>query len=273
MRRLVRLHVGGVLNRLHFISFANSGYTAPDRILSQAQQSQFFDSVNCYSESDIVPLLRRHPIHFLTNRKKGFGRFMWKPYVLLKRLSEVPNGDTVIYSDSGTHIDASGGPRLSFYLESMKSANKSIGVFETSSKYKAVSYVKRAVVDSYFPEFYLEPTRQMNSAYAGLVFARKTDRSEEIVGDWLRLCEQFLPWNDCGPSKNEIAEFVGQDVDNGILNLVLAKHNDYMLFNGKEVNLYDQHGFQLKHTLEDLEYSKLNWDSLRGYPFTFRRDR
>lgn len=261
------------MNRLHFITFANSGYTRPDRILDQAHKSNFFDSILCYSEADIAPLLLRHPIHFLSNRKRGFGRYMWKPYVLLKRLREVPNGDIVIYSDSGNHIQPSAKSKFDFYLESLELRNKSIGVFETSSSYKAISYVRKAVVESYFPTFYSEPTRSMNSVYAGLIFARKTHRVEETVHDWLDLCEKFLPRNDSGSKKNEVSEFIGQDVDNGILNLVLAKQNDYLLFPGTDVNLYDQDGVQLKHKLGDLEYQKLNWDSLQASPFTCRRDR
>jgi hypothetical protein len=113
----------------------------------------------------------------------------------------------------------------------------------------------------------------MNSVYAGLVLARRTGRVEGQVLDWLNLCEEFLPRIDLGSKKNEIAEFSGQDADNGMLPLILAKYNDYILFPGSEVNLYDSDGFQQKHKLGDFEYSKLNWDSLRGFPFTLRRDR
>jgi hypothetical protein len=217
--------------------------------------------------------MSRHRIHFFARRNHGFGRFMWKPFVLLKRLQEVPYGDFVLYADSGTHIDPSGKSKLASYLESMESADKSLGVFETSSRYKAISFVRRAVVESYFPSLYSEPGVSMNMVYAGLLLARKTPRIEEQVRDWLKLCEQFLPRMDLGSKKNEIPEFSGQDADNGMLPLVLAKHNDYLLFSGKEVNLYDPDGFQMKHVLDDSAYSNLDWDKLRGSPFTLRRDR
>lgn len=258
---------------IHFITFANSTYTSPDRILSQARDSDFFKSVTRYSEADITELVRRHKIHFFARRKQGYGRFIWKPFTLLKRLQEVPNGDFVIYADSGTHIDPSGKSKLDSYLNSMESADKSLGVFEVSSKYKAISFVRRAVVESYIPSFYSEPGVSMNSVYAGLLFARKTPRIQEQVQDWLKLCEQFLPKIDLGSKKNEIAEFIGQDADNGMLPLVLAKYNDYLLFAGTEVNLYDPDGIQAKHSLEDSAYKELDWEKLRGSPFQFRRDR
>ena len=261
------------LSGIHFITFANSTYTNPDRILSQARESNFFNSVTRYSEADITELMSRHRIHFFARRKHGFGRFMWKPFVVLKRLQEVPYGDVVIYTDSGTHIDPSGKSKLDSYLQSMESSDKSLGVFETSSKYKAISFVRRVVVESYFPSFYSEPGVSMNTVYAGLLLARKTPRVEEQMRDWLKLCEQFLPRIDLGSKKNEILEFSGQDADNGMLPLVLAKHNDYVLFSGQEVNLYDPDGFQMKQVLGDLEYSMLNWDELRESPFTLRRDR
>jgi len=259
--------------KTHFITFANSGYTRPDRILNQAVQSGFFDSVRCYSERDILPLIKRHRVHFIKRRKHGFGRFMWKPYILLKRIEETDLGDFVIYADSGTHIDATGRAKLHAYLDSIEKNDKSLGVFDTSESYKAVSFVRKLVVESYLPSFYSEPSRSMNSVYAGLVLARKTTRIEQSLKDWLFLCEKFLTKIDLGSKRNEIAEFLGQDADSGMLPLVLAKHDDYLRFPGTEVNLYDHEGFQQKHRLEDLEYAQLDWGALKGFPFTLRRDR
>lgn len=257
----------------HFITFSNSGYSSPERILKQAKECAFFDTAVSFSEDDIAPLIRRHRLHFFFRKKNGFGRFMWKPYIILKRLSEIDCGDFLIYSDLGNHIQPPAQTKLEKYFSRMSAHGKSIGVFEAGDKYLASSFVRRKYVEYYLPSFYDDSKSQSISVYAGLILVVKTRESEVIFREWLDLCEKFLPCIDLGSKRGERKEFIGQDTDSGFLPLVLTKFQTHMSFPGTQINLYDKNGLQLKHTLSSKEYANLDWSPLDAQSFTYRRDR
>lgn len=262
------------MNRaVHFITFGNSGYTSPGRILIQANESGFFQSVRSYSEKDIQPLIRRHPLHFILRRNQGFGRFIWKPYILIQRLQEVAMGDFVVYADLGTHISSRGRRTFDRYLTRIEQNEKSIGVFDVGKAYAAKSFVSQSAVDAYLPGFPNLSLAVKNSVYAGLIIARKTDNALDMLQDWLKLCETFLTRPSLQIGATKIPGFAGQDADSGFLPLILTKHQDFLLFPGAEVNLYHDSGIQLKHYLTETEYRLLSWKELSEFPFTLRRDR
>lgn len=257
----------------HFITFRNSGYSSSDRILKQAKDCGFFETAVSFSELDIAPLIGRHRIHFFFRKRNGFGRYIWKPYIILKRLSQIDDGDFLVYSDLGNHIQPPANIRLREYFSNMLAHGKSLGVFEVGERYLASSFVRRKYVEYYLPSFYNNPASQSIAVYAGLILVVKTPESEAVFREWLELCEQFLPGIDLGCRRGELKEFIGQDGDSGFLPLVLTKHKIHMSFQGTEINLYDKNGLQLKHSLSAEEYSKLDWSPLSGQGFTYRRDR
>ena len=261
------------LKNYHFITFSNKGYSSPDRILNQAVDSGFFSTITCYTNSDIRSLVLRYPIHFLLRRNQGFGSFIWKPYLLLKKLKEINDGDIVVYSDLGNHISKGGHLLFNLYMDKLSEANKSIGVFGVSEYYDSSTFVYKRAVDSYYPTFYSDDKAIRNSVYGGLVFARKTKNVESIIFDWFILCKEYL--TPLFPDKKRIENpgFIGQDADNGFLPLILSKHNDYVIFPGEDVNLYSKEGIQLKHCLPPKDYLSLDWSPLDSSPFTLRRDR
>jgi hypothetical protein len=261
-----------IVSQRHFITFRNYGYSSPERILQQARDSGFFDSVSLFTNKDIFPQLLKYPLHFFIRRRQGFGKFIWKPYVILKKLSQIPDGDVVIYSDLGTHISSAGRSLYDDYLQSLIEADKSLGVFSVGESYESSHFVYKRAVDSYNPRFY-EDHNFSSSVYAGLLLVRKTANATQMISDWLALCERYLTPVLYRRQGEEIPEFGGQDADSGFLPLVLSKHDDSVVFPGEQVNLYSKDGIQLKHVLSPEAYEALDWKSLDKSPFTIRRDR
>ena len=75
----------------------------------------------------------------------------------------------------------------------------------------------------------------------------------QMIQDWVSLATE------------ENLEF-GRDADNGIFQLVVAKHRGYFLVEAKETNLFTATGYQVKHAMTNYEYKKLNWDALSLMP-------
>jgi hypothetical protein len=82
------------------ITFGTKEYdNTASRLKSSAQD---YMNVIAYNEFNILDLLDQYPNHFLNS--KGFGWWLWKPYLILKTLDAMPADDYVIYLDSTIEV-------------------------------------------------------------------------------------------------------------------------------------------------------------------------
>lgn len=250
------------MSRRVFITFANTNFMKPDRIVQQAREFGVFDEVRAMNEYDILEFVARHK-DFIESNPKGYGHYMWKPKIILDALDRLSMGDTLMYCDAGVWLNKNGLKRFNEYLDMLET--KDMVVFSTNDAYKATHYVKNDVVMMYYPELL---QGDMNSCYAGVMLIKKTAASLHLLRDWLVLCEtpHFI---DSSPSRAhpEHPQFIGQDADNGLFNICLAKHNIAQVIYPDEVNIYvgDR---QYYHQRFDY---KGDWSSLDAYPIQCRR--
>lgn len=254
------------------VAFRNLGYSNASRFIGQARGLKSCDSLNIFSEFDLgCWFLRRLP-WFLRHRHDGFGLFIWKPEVILRELEKVRSGEFLLYLDIGSHINVNAEGRIQEYLAEMRLSETHIGVFSTGPGYVAQSYVKADAVVAYNPDFYSSFDPYL---YAGIIIVRKSEKSLRLLKDWKRLVEN-VGFLNRRPSKKNVdpAFYIGNDVDNGLLGLVLLTHReDVTFFPHGEVNLYNESGFQLKHCLTLEDYEQVDWNQLADKPFVYRRDR
>lgn len=246
--------------KFHFLTFANTAYMQPTRILEEAKEFGFTTTM-AMTEHDIPDVLERHR-DFIDGHRQGYGLWIWKPSVILRRLQTVAENDVLVYCDAGMHLNKHGLLRYYEYLSKLNTHN--MVVFSLHTTYKAQFYVKRDAIDAYFPEFAdrLDPYH-----YAGVMIFRNTPKTREILMDWLVLCENehFIDHTE-SVAKN-LPVFQGSDCDNGLWNLCLAKHSDtFFSVPPWETNLYDTRGYQHHY-----KTTEKDWDQLRMFPFQVRR--
>lgn len=93
------------MRRKIFITYGNTiYYDSLCRIRKEAEATGFFDTVITYTDADLSDEIKGHP---LFQHERGGGYWFWKPYVILKTLTEIAGpDDIVIYSDAGNEIFA-----------------------------------------------------------------------------------------------------------------------------------------------------------------------
>ena len=230
----------------------------PHRILSEAE-SFGFDSITRMSELDIPEFLEKHK-DFIQRNSFGYGLYIWKPKVILDKLNSIDDNDVLIYCDAGVHLNSRGLDRYHEYIDLMK--NEEMLTFSTNDVYVAQHWAKRKAVDYYFPEF---AKRKDRYCYAGLLMIKKTKSTINLIQDWLGLCERY-DFIDKSPSRlPEYPGFVGQDTDNGLLNICLVKHNISSYIYPDETNIY------LSNGLQNYLGNNEEWEVLNKYPFQYRR--
>lgn len=112
--------------KILFLSFGGGSedyHQAVARIGKQAETFGIFDEILCYTESDLQKdkdFWDKHG-NFISNNKRGYGYWIWKPYLIHKVITEKMNdGDIIVYIDAGCEMNIYGKKRFSEYIELVK---------------------------------------------------------------------------------------------------------------------------------------------------------
>lgn len=95
----------------HFITFGAGGQNyidAGNRLVSQATSTGKFDSIRLFTDVDLrgdFEFWSKHS-EFILKNPKGFGYWLWKPYLIKKMMDELADGDILLYLDCGCEIYA-----------------------------------------------------------------------------------------------------------------------------------------------------------------------
>ena len=248
----------------YFITFANKNYMSTNRIYEQAKDLGVFNKILQLNEENIPDFIKKHD-HFIKENKPGFGLWIWKPKIIYDTLNKMELGDILVYCDAGTFINKKGKERFNYYIRQLEKYD--MVVFATSNDYKAQNFVKNDAIMNYYPDF---NNQWIQYCYAGVIIIKKTEKSVKFVEDWLGLCENHN-FIDKNPSikYRDFPHYLGNDCDNGLFNLCLAKHKIHFTIIPDEINLYTSDNIQVAHT--NLNQKNVDWSSLDHIPFQVRR--
>ncbi len=118
---------------LVFVSFADSRMAAAiERIRKQAEAMGVFDEIYVWNEHDLDDSFREKWAHLLNPGVRGYGYWIWKPYVIHKILSTLPEDSVLLYCDAGCHLNPKGIDRLRFYIDELNKTDLGVKAFNTS---------------------------------------------------------------------------------------------------------------------------------------------
>ena len=93
----------------YFLTFGagNSYIDAVQRLARQADEFKLFTEIFCMTESDLKEDLEFWGKHgeFMMNNRKGYGYYIWKPYIISKTLSKLEKDDILLYLDAGCELN------------------------------------------------------------------------------------------------------------------------------------------------------------------------
>lgn len=113
----------------------------------------------------------------------GGGYWVWKPYIILDALSDLREGDYLIYTDAGTaYVD-----RVQYLIDAMESSAQDVMCYALT--YPERQYTKRdAFILMGCDESLFFETPQRLSGY---VLVKKTPYSERLIHTWLSWMRNF----------------------------------------------------------------------------------
>lgn len=210
--------------RLFLCSFGDSRYQASrERLQEQAEDFDLFDAVYLYNENDLSASFREDFNEQLRAGVRGFGYWVWKPWIILDTLSKMDEGDVLLYVDMGCHLNSRGKERLLAYWREVKRNDSGFMVSLLESFQKECYWTKGDLLD-YFQvrgtEASFSPQYQ-----SGILFIRKEEATVDLIRRWQQFYYEDFHLLDDTPSRSPNEEgFVGHRHDQSVLSLLLKRH-------------------------------------------------
>ena len=104
-------------NKQYFISYGDDRPMAVERIKKQAESFNTFSTIDVYSNNNIYDDEFKEKYKYVLNQRRGGGYWLWKYYLINKKMKEIKEGEYIIYADAGCQLNPKGIGRYKEYLK------------------------------------------------------------------------------------------------------------------------------------------------------------
>lgn len=182
-----------------------------------------FRDIFCVNEYDIennFPDFFEEHGEFIENNVRGYGYWIWKPYLIKKLMETLDDDDVILYIDSGCQLNYNGIERLEFY-------------YQKALEYGGVCFrlthheFKFTKMDTYRRVFPTGDEFNNDQFSATSMLLKCSDENKKFVDEWYSICvEKSYHYVDDTPSVEENSEiFVDHRHDQSIFSLLVKRDN------------------------------------------------
>ena len=210
---------------IYFLSFgggSNDFNKALERIIKQAEEFKLFDKIIGYTEKNLIEDTEFWNKHcdFITNNRRGYGYYIWKPYIINKILKEMNENDILLYLDSGCELNINGKNKLLDFFNIVKS-KKLIGTMASSTDY---NYTKMDLIKYMQMENSLS-LLQTSQIQSGIIILLKYNETSNLINEWCNIATNNYHFiNDDKSVENNFNGFIEHRHDQSIFSLLAKKH-------------------------------------------------
>lgn len=247
-----------------FISFGGPTPNYHERVKILCSQAQsyllpIFQTI-AYTDMDLktdVDFWTQHG-SFLETNSRGYGYWLWKPYLIWKTLQTLEEGDVLMYADAGCSINQYGMNKFHEYLQKINESEFGLLAFQLSSGLTDVKYTKRLVLNT------LHASKEMmesDQIMATFILMKKTKYTTEFVNNWYQHASQHDLLDDSQSNLDNYIPFIDHRHDQSIYSILL-----------KQI-LYKKHSYPKPIILSDETFFHPNWTRGINYPIWATRIR
>jgi hypothetical protein len=193
------------------------------RICNQAIGLNFFTHILGFTEIDLFrdeDFWSKHG-EFIKTRSRGYGYWLWKPYLINLVLEKLNENDILVYLDAGCKINPEGKPRLLEYIAMLNNSDYGVVSFQTPwwlEKY----WTKKLLLD--YMNMNNNEALNTGQCLGGIQVMKKNTHSLKITRKWYRIASIYELIDDSNISKNENEGFQEHRHDQSIYSLLVKKY-------------------------------------------------
>ena len=209
---------------IYFTSFSapSKYYGSLNRIGKQANSFNIFKEIYLFTDLELkndIDFWNKHEKFILSNNR-GYGYWLWKPYIILKVLEKMNDNDILLYCDSGCELNIDGIEHMNILIE--KTNNKLIiGTSCSSDDYR---YTKMDIIN-YFKINDIDLLKKPHMQ-SGVIMLKKCDIIFNLINEWYNIMSNNYKLIDDSQSisQNNV-EFIENRHDQSIFSMLVKKYN------------------------------------------------
>ena len=233
---------------------------AGERLVKQGNNLKLFDKSILFTDKNLMndKIFWDKHSDFIKKNKRGFGYWLWKPYIILKTMNELENGDILLYLDCGCEFIENNKDLIIKYFDYVKK-DKIIGneiktLEGQFSKMDLIDYLKlnnENILKSYQRE-------------AGANMFYVNDETKKLVEEWYNIGSEYNFIDDSSSKLKNINGFKEHRHDQSIFSLLTKKYNIYSKQKITKIILYGRNktGFNSNDFLFFIKFPLSNFFSI-----------
>lgn len=196
------------------------------RLCNEAKELDYFDEIKGFTEQDIMKdtdFWNKHK-DFIQSNKRGYGYWVWKPYLISKELENMQENDILLYLDAGCQLNKYAKTRFFEYIDALNNDINNYGIVSFKTPHREVEWTKKEVFDyfSFWENKNIKDTENQHQCMSGVILMRKTDHSCSLMRLWKNLNEKYSLVNDI-ISNEECNGFMENRHDQSIYSMLVYK--------------------------------------------------
>jgi len=209
---------------LTFLTFgSHDNYIrAGKRLIKEVESLNIFHETILYTSDDLKyddNFWNKHQT-FVNDNKRGYGYWLWKPYIIKKTMEKMKDGDILLYLDCGCEINSDEKDYLNECIKNVK-RDKIIGTTtQIEGNWNKMDLILKLDMNKY--KYLNTPQRQ-----GGAILFLVCDETIGLVNHWYNLACDYHNIDDTKSVAANLHGFKEHRHDQSIFSLLTKKYNLY----------------------------------------------
>jgi hypothetical protein len=212
---------------IHLITYGDAKYEkSKQKLYNEALNTRWFNTFTNYGPNNLDNSFKRQFKNIL-DEPRGGGYWIWKPYIIKKKLNEIKFNDILIYLDAGCSINPMGKKRLIEYIKMLNINDSGIISFQLNSIERDYS------TKEIFNHFNLTLESQIANSeqiVGGVLIIKKNMNSIRLIDTCIKtLNENPLLFTDHYNKKDQASFFKDNRHDQSIFSIIRKMNNPILI--------------------------------------------
>ena len=209
---------------INFITFgSHDNYIdAGKRLLKEASELNLFTQTILYTQDDLKKNVDFWDTHnnFINNNKRGYGYWLWKPFLIKKTMENMNEGDILLYLDCGCELDYQKKNNLITIFDIVKTTKLLYTLTCVEKNWNKMDLI--ISLDMNKENDLNTPQRQ-----AGVICFLVCAETINLVNEWYKIGSTYHNIDDSPSILKNLKGFCEHRHDQSIFSLLSKKYNFY----------------------------------------------
>lgn len=211
-------------NDINFLAFADKKYKKTlERIGDQARDMGVFKNIYLLNDDDLVDM-PQDDLKFISNNARGYGYWLWKPYVIKQILSKLDEGSVLVYADAGCNLDKNNSSRLLEWVNMVRNHDSNMLTFQMIHL-KEYEWTKIDTLKAL--GFMRDEDLNSGQVCATAMVMRNKENVRKLIDEWYNTArmDNYHHLDDSPSLNNNIDGFKEHRHDQSIFSILVKKNN------------------------------------------------